>query len=421
MSDSNRARLLKGRKKCQPSKEWLEQLPYKAHELEYRLYISADSLESYLNRSTLKERLMTVARWFINHHQRRNRTDTVARARGSASSIDTAFSTGQTVASRSSIRDSITSAESTYTHRDSVRSHASLDSLSSLQQAMNQNSIISSRGAHTGDSRPSFSSHSNPFSNSSNELANPIDARSNQGRASGSFRGEQHSRQATGIHNTLVNPSNDVSQASHLFFSPTLSDAEQNSLQLHFGLSSASMFSTTSSAAMGLAQAQAQQASSSLGTASGQQNLDTLARRQATLLTMMGVRYPQHHQEASFQPNLSMLGSNFPPQQTMTGNFSFPQPQQTGFYPAITSTSTHAFSSGQMLHQSVATNNPSSQAQDHNFRPTMAPFGINSTVSSEQSLQFPLFPPANVSANLSHSPERDNETHNYPQNDHDNV
>jgi hypothetical protein len=44
-----------------PSQEWLHQLPHKARQLEGRLYGAASSLEQYLDRSTLKNRLRIIA------------------------------------------------------------------------------------------------------------------------------------------------------------------------------------------------------------------------------------------------------------------------------------------------------------------------------------------------------------------------
>jgi hypothetical protein len=53
--------LLQSRKKSVPSNGWLQQLPHKARKLEGRLYLTATSLEQYLDRSTLKVRLKTLA------------------------------------------------------------------------------------------------------------------------------------------------------------------------------------------------------------------------------------------------------------------------------------------------------------------------------------------------------------------------
>jgi hypothetical protein len=64
-----RAKLLKARKKSAPSKEWMKQLPHKARVLEDRLYRKASSLEAYLNRSTLKNRLRTLAVTITAHYK----------------------------------------------------------------------------------------------------------------------------------------------------------------------------------------------------------------------------------------------------------------------------------------------------------------------------------------------------------------
>lgn len=57
-----RAKLLQMRKISPPSESWLRQLPHKVRKLEERLYRSAPSLESYLDRKTLKARLKTLAK-----------------------------------------------------------------------------------------------------------------------------------------------------------------------------------------------------------------------------------------------------------------------------------------------------------------------------------------------------------------------
>lgn len=54
------AQLLAARK-LNPTRKWLSELPYKARKLEERLYRTADSIEDYLNKKTLKERLKKVA------------------------------------------------------------------------------------------------------------------------------------------------------------------------------------------------------------------------------------------------------------------------------------------------------------------------------------------------------------------------
>mmetsp|Transcript_14857 Transcript_14857/g.25190 ORF Transcript_14857/g.25190 Transcript_14857/m.25190 type:complete len:411 (-) Transcript_14857:556-1788(-) len=54
------AQLLRDRKQ-HPTQKWLKELPYKARKLEEQLYKSAQSLEAYLDKSTLKHRLKRVA------------------------------------------------------------------------------------------------------------------------------------------------------------------------------------------------------------------------------------------------------------------------------------------------------------------------------------------------------------------------
>ena len=54
------ASLLKERK-VNPTDKWVKELPYKARKLEEQLYRTASSLEAYLDKSTLKHRLKTVA------------------------------------------------------------------------------------------------------------------------------------------------------------------------------------------------------------------------------------------------------------------------------------------------------------------------------------------------------------------------
>lgn len=61
--------LLKARKKRPPSDEWLQQLPSKARRLEEGLYLKAQSLEAYLDRTTLKTRLKDLAESIMKDHQ----------------------------------------------------------------------------------------------------------------------------------------------------------------------------------------------------------------------------------------------------------------------------------------------------------------------------------------------------------------
>jgi len=63
------SQLLQARKKSAPTKEWMQQLPHKARVLEDRLYRKAPSLEDYLDRVTLKNRLRTLAVTITAHYK----------------------------------------------------------------------------------------------------------------------------------------------------------------------------------------------------------------------------------------------------------------------------------------------------------------------------------------------------------------
>ena len=64
------AQLLFARKKDNPSKKWLQRLPLKARMLENQLYKSAASLDAYLDRSTLKRRLGSLASAITSHYKK---------------------------------------------------------------------------------------------------------------------------------------------------------------------------------------------------------------------------------------------------------------------------------------------------------------------------------------------------------------
>lgn len=132
-----RARLLQARKKKLPSEEWLHQLPHKARKLEGRLYRIAPSLESYLERSTLKVRLSSLANAITQHYG-----DTSSR-RESSSTISTLPRLSLSkLAKRDSMRASGISRSSEFDSRASLLSIASsIDTTRSLNQAMQQATV----------------------------------------------------------------------------------------------------------------------------------------------------------------------------------------------------------------------------------------------------------------------------------------
>jgi hypothetical protein len=86
------ARLLRARKKTQPSPEWLQQLPHKARKLEERLYRTAPSLESYLSKRTLKKRLGKLARTISKQYQQARGSRRASAKRNSVTSQSSNFS-----------------------------------------------------------------------------------------------------------------------------------------------------------------------------------------------------------------------------------------------------------------------------------------------------------------------------------------
>lgn len=84
------AQLLQARKKTAPTKEWMQQLPHKARVLEDRLYRKAPCLEAYLNRSTLKNRLRTLAVTITAHYKTttKGRTHSKRSSTGSVPSVN---------------------------------------------------------------------------------------------------------------------------------------------------------------------------------------------------------------------------------------------------------------------------------------------------------------------------------------------
>ena len=142
---SNSAQLLRARKRTQPSDSWLRQLPTKARKLEERLYRSAPTLEIYEDKSTLKNRLKKLARAIMLRYE------------GSST--------------RSSFRSSVSSLASSRSgsvvshlqqHRDSFVSQNSMDSLSTLNNQMNQQmsglGVSKERGGSTNDTKGSEAS-----------------------------------------------------------------------------------------------------------------------------------------------------------------------------------------------------------------------------------------------------------------------
>ena len=80
--------LLKARKKGEPTKEWLDQLPHKTRVLEDKLYKKARSLEEYVDRTTLKNRLRRLAVTIAAHYNESVKKSK-RRSVGSLSSIAT--------------------------------------------------------------------------------------------------------------------------------------------------------------------------------------------------------------------------------------------------------------------------------------------------------------------------------------------
>lgn len=109
-----RARLLRARKKTQPSQEWLQQLPHKARKLEERLYQTASSLEAYLDKRSLKRRLgklaLTISKQF--REARRNPRNSVTSTTSNfsfTSMASLASSARSSFASHQGLRDSFSS------------------------------------------------------------------------------------------------------------------------------------------------------------------------------------------------------------------------------------------------------------------------------------------------------------------------
>ena len=120
----------------------MHQLPHKAQKLEEKLYRTAPSLESYLDRTTLKNRLRWLAKVITKQYREAKLYHQRLSLRSSVSSRSSLSSFGSL-----GTRDSM---------RDSISSQQSLDSLRSLQQQFSQktsmpNSVGSAQ--HTGERR----------------------------------------------------------------------------------------------------------------------------------------------------------------------------------------------------------------------------------------------------------------------------
>jgi hypothetical protein len=114
----------------------MHQLPHKARNLEEKLYRTAPSLEAYLDRTTLKNRLRRLAQVITKQYKEGNHHQMFSRRRNSTSS-----------------HSSITTIVSSSGSRDSFSSANSLDSLRSLHESFAQISTIPTvvEGPNAGD------------------------------------------------------------------------------------------------------------------------------------------------------------------------------------------------------------------------------------------------------------------------------
>lgn len=114
-----RARLLQTRKKTHPTAEWLQQLPHKARKLEERLYLSAPSLEAYLDKTTLKNRLKKLAQTITKQFFEAKRG-----RRSIRSSVSSQSTLGSSITSQpssvSTLRNSVTSVNSLQSVRETL-------------------------------------------------------------------------------------------------------------------------------------------------------------------------------------------------------------------------------------------------------------------------------------------------------------
>jgi hypothetical protein len=152
--------LLKARKKEDPSRNRMIQLPVKARKLERRLYHSASSLEEYNDRTTLKKRLLALARVIaVQHCESRNFENTVARINEPNRLFQTTGSSWMdnnhrgSVTSQSSIDSS--SLFSNNINRSSFLSTNSIDSLSGLRESVDAKAVIDSTRSGVSSKRPS--------------------------------------------------------------------------------------------------------------------------------------------------------------------------------------------------------------------------------------------------------------------------
>jgi hypothetical protein len=144
--------LLQLRKKSDtPTVEWLQQLPHKARKLEEQLYWAAPTLEAYLDKSTLKNRLRRVAMAITSKFQEVNRSQNASN-RTSFSSI------------------------STTTTMNSQYSHQTMESLRALREHLTRKASLDQqqqRFSSTGSSAAN-----GPFGGIPTEISTPAPASS---------------------------------------------------------------------------------------------------------------------------------------------------------------------------------------------------------------------------------------------------
>lgn len=110
------------RKTAPPSETWQKQLPHKVRKLEERLYRSAPSLEAYLDRQSLKERLKSVAKAITQRfNEAKMKRPSLQSSRSSVSSL---------------------SSFGNVSNRDSITSIGSLDSLQTLQRMFAEKTVL---------------------------------------------------------------------------------------------------------------------------------------------------------------------------------------------------------------------------------------------------------------------------------------
>mmetsp|Transcript_15215 Transcript_15215/g.33294 ORF Transcript_15215/g.33294 Transcript_15215/m.33294 type:complete len:611 (+) Transcript_15215:122-1954(+) len=144
------ARLLKSRKKTEPSEEWIKQLPHKARKLEERLYRSAPSLRAYQDLSTLKTRLLRVARDITKRYNGMKTRHSISSSRGSIRR-GSSVSMSTTL---SSLRNSLSS-QSQGGYRDSISAGALNQQMAAFSNSLSIPSSVDARNNSVG-SRPSL-------------------------------------------------------------------------------------------------------------------------------------------------------------------------------------------------------------------------------------------------------------------------